>query len=250
MTLHTHPTDDTSPDLQQLLCRRNDVWRGMAQSQDAKPSVSTGHDVLDATLLNSGWPKHSLIEVCQGCGHAEWQLLRPLLAQTTTGHVALINPPTRPFPPALIQMGIDLDRLIIVEASQKADWMMAVLQLARTEAFTVVIGWQPKQGLSYTELRKCQLASMESQGLLFLFRPDSVLQQSSPAALRISVGVETDHLGVTVVKQRGLLAAATARVQLPLPRVWLGGFLYHKLNQPVLVPVKPKRTQRRHLRSV
>jgi protein ImuA len=249
MTFETKPTDEPA-DLQQLLCRRSDVWRGLAQAHCINPSIPTGHGQLDEALLNAGWPKHSLIEICQGRGHAEWQLLRPLLAQTTTGHIALINPPTRPFPPALIQMGIDLDRLIIVEASQKADWMMAVLQLARTEAFTVVIGWQPKQGLSYTELRKCQLASAESQGLLFLFRPDSVLQQSSPASLRMSVTVEAEHLGVTVVKQRGMLAAATVKVRLPLPRIWLGGFLYHKLNQPVLVPVKPKRTQRRHLRSV
>lgn len=249
MTLETKPTNHTD-DLQQLLCRRNDVWRGLAQAHCISPSIPTGHERLDAVLLNAGWPKHSLIEICQGRGHAEWQLLNPLLTQTTTGHIALINPPTRPFPPALIQMGIDLDRLIIVEASQKADWMMAVLQLARTEAFTVVIGWQPKQGLSYTELRKCQLASIESQGLLFLFRPDSVLQQSSPAALRMSVAVEAEHLGVTVVKQRGLLASGVAKVQLSLPRFWRGGFLYHTLNQPVLVPIKPKRTHRRHLRSV
>lgn len=214
------------------------------------PAVSTGHQALDAALINAGWPTQSLIEICQGRGNAEWQLLAPLVTQTRSGHIVLINPPTRPFAPALIHLGVDLNRLIVVEAAKPADWMMAVLQVVQTEACEVVIAWQPKQTLSYTQLRKCQLAAMGSRGLTFVFRPDTVLQQASPAALRVHLSLEKSYLTATVVKQRGMLATSSSEIQLPVPKTWCGGFLYQRLNWPVDQPLKPLRTQPRHLRSV
>lgn len=248
MTSDTLPTNNAD-ELQRLLCRP-DVWRGLQQAGAPHPSVSTGYAQLDAALLHSGWPRKSLVEVCRGQASAEWQLLRTVLTNDDNRVMVLLNPPTRPFVPALIQGGIDLERLIIVEAAQKPDFMMAYLSLMRTSACAVVVAWQPKQSLSYTELRKLHLASLEADGLCFLIRPDSSLQQSSPAALRVRLDVHPNQLAVSVVKQRGMLSAEAAVVQLPIPRAWQGQFLYHELNRPVVkTPVRPK-TKRGQLRSV
>ncbi len=169
--------------------------------------------------------------MCQDRCHTEWLLLVPAILKTDKQFIVLINPPTRPFAPALLQLGIDLDRLVVVEASRKSDFLMSFLQMSRSPA-GVILAWQPKENLSYTDLRKCQLACLEGQGLYCLFRPADVLQQSSPAGLRIQVAVREKDLAITVRKQRGMLTQkADATVSLPLPRAWTGGFQFHTLDQ-------------------
>lgn len=243
MNTETHCEDPA--DLQQLLCRP-DVWRGSSHCSVSQPALSTGHPPLDQVLQNGGWPKHSLVEVCQDRCHLEWQLLAPILQREDIQYTVLVNPPTRPFAPALRQLGVDLDRLVVVEAPGKSDFLRSFIELSRASAVGLVVGWQPRQSLSYTELRKCQLACIDGPGMYCLFRPATVLEQSSPASLRIRLDIQESDLRVTVIKQRGALRGkADPPVTLPLPRAWLGGFAFHALQQkapgrrkPTPIPIR------------
>lgn len=228
------PSDTPDIGLEQLL-NRNDLWRGGSRALGSQMSVDSGYANLNASLLNNGWPARTLIEVCQkGFQHLEWLLFAPVL-KTTTRYVVLLNPPALPFCQALIQAGIDLERVIVVQVANKADFLASFVELARTESCELLLAWQAQQALSYTELRKCLLASNENAGLCVLFRPESAQQQSSPAALRLVSEIKPSDVAIHIFKQKGVLQQhQSTPIRLPIPKAWLGFLPYHLLDQTPL----------------
>ena len=237
------PDTMTTPSLEQLLCRE-DIWRGRSYQAAARVVVDTGYAQLNERLTGLGWPAASLIEVCQRpASHGEWQLLLPALSRAHTnththastntdgGLLVLLNPPVNPFAQALIKAGIDLERVLIVEAKDKAGFLASFIELARSDACDAVMAWQPQQALSYTELRKCALASTEGQGIYVLFRPDAVCDQSSPAVLRLRLEWQAQQLSVRIFKQKGELVANNDAIELPLPAAWKGLLPHPQLDQ-------------------
>lgn len=227
------PTSTNRVILEQLL-RRGDVWRGQSQRFVAQTTLDTGHSSLNEALLNKGWPLASLVEVCQPSvyGQSEWLLAAPALRNLSAGYTVLLNPPAMPFAPGLIQLGIDLDRLLIVQADKKADFLAAFVELARAEICVALLAWQPKQNLSYTELRKCLLASADGRGLAMLFRPATVRSQSSPASLRLFTQLNSQFLQIDIFKQKGWLGKDAAQtVHLPLPDIWMPVAAHAQLDQ-------------------
>lgn len=215
--------------LEQLLLR-DDMWMGHSNRFTARAAVDTGHDELNTALLNRGWPLASLVEVCQQGMQCEWQLFIPALLEMP-GLVVLLNPPAIPFSQAFMQAGIDLDRLIIVNASEKAHFLACFIELTRA-SLGAVMAWQPNASLTYTELRKCQLAASEGSGLSIIFRPSASQQQSSPATLRLYTRIVPTGLEVTVFKQKGHLQMQQARpIVLSLPERWNTALPFHALNQ-------------------
>lgn len=237
---HLPPDYSSAPGLEQLLCR-GDIWRGRSYHAPSPQVVDTGYALLNERLTGGGWPVASLIEVCQrATSHAEWHLLIPALLKSQRGLMVLLNPPLSPFAQALLKAGIDLERLLIVEAKDKADFLASFIELARSDACDAVMAWQPRQALSYTELRKCALASTEGQGIYVLFRPDAVRDQSSPAVVRLSLEWQAEQLSVSIFKQKGQLRADAGPISLPLPVAWMGLLPHQQLDQ--LGKPKPKTT--------
>lgn len=226
-------------DLEQLLCR-GDIWRGRNVPVGPARVLDSGFADLNLRLVGGGWPEAALIEICQAVhAHAEWHLLLPALQQTQRGLVVLLNPPTKPFAQALLQMGIDLERLVIVETQTKTEFIASFIELARSHACDAVLAWQPMQSLSYTELRKCALAVGEAIGIYVLFRPESVRDQSSPASLRLSVAMGATHLSLTLFKQKGELIPNRTPIELAVPELWGGALPHNQLDS--LGKPKPRR---------
>jgi len=204
-------------DLDTLL-RRHDVWRGSSQVFVAQQGIDTGFAPLNQALLHKGWPEASLIECAQSVFSAHWFLVAHAIKhilQQRSGVVALLNPPNVPYAPGLLSMDLDTNQLIVVTVKSKADFVACFVELSRSSGCSAVLAWQPKQKLSYSELRKCQLATTEQAGLYFLFRHSVSLQQSSPAALKISSTLAANSLNITLEKQRGGFTGQT--INLPLP---------------------------------
>ena len=195
--------------------RRGDVWRGHSQAFVAREAISSGFENCDSALLNNGWPTRSLIELCLRYKHSnsvfggEWRLFVPVIkficGQQADNFVVLLNPPATPFAPAFIQEGIPLNQLLVVEANKKQDFIASFTELSRSSHCGILLAWQPGQQLSYTELRKCQLACNEAQGLYILFRSHQATKQSSPAPLRLTITLEEEQLKIDIFKQRGLV---------------------------------------------
>lgn len=216
--------------LEQLLLK-GDACLGVGASyRFAHHAVKTGFDALDKELLNQGWPLGGVIEICQHRMQAEWQLLTPALHELS-GLIVLLNPPQLPFCQAFIQAGIDLERMVVVTASNKNHFMACFIELARASV-GAVMAWQPKDNLSYTELRKCTLAAADGTGLCVMFRPSAAQQQSSPAALRIFARLAPAGLELTLFKQKGFLQTQQPRpIVITLPDIWKPVLPYSLLNE-------------------
>lgn len=236
------PSHNQKPTLEQLL-RRGDVWRGHSQVFSPREAIAAGHAALDARLVNRGWPLGSLVEVClpeafkrDGCFGGEWLLLAPVV-KTLCGSetfLILLNPPAQPFASGLIQAGVPLDQVLVIRAESRQDFIASFVELSRSQYCAILLAWQPRQSLSYTELRKCQLACAEQQGLYFLLRSHKNKTQSSPAPLRLLLQLQAESLRLEVFKQKGKFNSGVAL--LPLPQNWLPQTAHRNLGGSVFRP--------------
>ncbi len=225
----TPPDFSPSVPLQQLLLR-DDIWMGHSQRFTTRSAMDTGYEGLNEGLLNRGWPLGNLVEVCQQGMQGEWQLFTPALLNMP-GLIVLLNPPAEPFSQAFIQAGIDLERMVVISAPDKNHFIACFIELTRASVGSVM-AWQPKDSLTYTELRKCLLAASEGTGLSVMFRPSTAQQQSSPAALRLFAQIIPTGLEITIFKQKGHLQMQQPRpIVLALPDSWKPALSYHALNQ-------------------
>ncbi|MES2674362.1 MAG: hypothetical protein V4660_08980 [Pseudomonadota bacterium] len=77
----------------------------------------------------------------KGLQQQEWLSFAPIL-KAVTGYIVLLNPPALPFCQALTQAEIDLERVIILEVANKADFLASVVELARSESCEALLAWQ------------------------------------------------------------------------------------------------------------
>jgi len=207
-----------SASVEQLLQRHGtQLWRARAGDAGATTAagLSTGYAALDRCLPAGGWPRQGLIEILSDQrGIGELRLLLPALAalcheagaavlphdQGSGGWIAWVSPPYRPYAPALAAWGIDVARMLVVQAAAATEWAMN--QALRAEACSAVLGWaDPRDPQA---LRRLQLAAEASCSLAVLYRPLQAGLTPSPAVLRLALlGTNGDGLQVRIVKSRG-----------------------------------------------
>ena len=202
---------------------RHNVWRGDELGSADAQVLATGHAALDAELPGGGWPVGALTEILLSAPDAHvWQLLLPVLARavgTRKGPVVLIGAPHEPFGPALAAGGLPSESLMWIGAGltersgaklqqgqhrqqSQQSHMWACEQALRCADVSAVMAWLPQARVG--ELRRLQLAAAQHEGLLFVFRPESVAQTASPARLRIQlVSAEGGLMDVHLLKRRG-----------------------------------------------
>ena len=170
--------------LDTLLAQRR-LWRGQPRGQAQTACEPTGHAALDAALPAGGWPEAALTELLLPAdGVGELSLLLPTLARLSRAgrDIAWVDPPYRPYAPALARAGLDLARLHIVDTGgRQSAW--ALEQCLRSQACGAVLGW-PQRADDKT-LRRLQVAAETGQCLGFAFRDPQAARNPSPAALRL-----------------------------------------------------------------
>jgi hypothetical protein len=189
------------------------IWRG--RSLTRIETLSSGFPELDARLAGGGWPRSGLVEIlATHLGSGELRLLLPLLATVTHQPQARwctwIAPPLTPYAPALAARGVNLARILVVRASQGAEWApeWATEQALISGACDVVLAWITRP-LKPRIVRRLQLATQRGRTLAFLLRPWSahVAQEPSHALLRLGVEPQSrgDSAGVrlSILKSRG-----------------------------------------------
>lgn len=244
--MKTLAPDDTGSlgRLEQLLTRE-DIWRGQAGLRLDKQSLATGFGELDNQLRHGGWPLNGLIEICQSQdAHAEWLLMTHALV-SQTGYIVLLNPPATPFATALIQAGINLDQVLVVQSRNRSDFLSSFTELTQSAVCNALLAWEPgPKLLTYTDLRKCLLASKEGHGLYVLLRSSKAQRQSSPASLRLTLNLDPQHLRVQIFKQQGALQEH-ASIALPLPGTWAPVPAHHEFDQIGLPTPRPRKAPRK-----
>ena len=206
------------------------VWRADELARNVGATRPTGHAALDAVLPGGGWPVGALVEVLQPqAGQGEWRLLLPALGVGTPpapsgGALVLVNPPHRPFVPALAAQGLDASRLLVLQgpmlARDAAARVWACEQALRGAGVSAVLAWLPQ--VRPEQLRRLQMAAQNFQQLLFVMRPLAAQQEASPAVLRLLLepGEDADALTLRLLKRRG-----------------------PPLTTPLVLPARPERLQ-------
>lgn len=200
------------------LLQNNLVWPGAAHAAPVE-GIDTGFPALNAAL-GGGWPKGALTEILYSqIGVGELQLLMPALAALSQRQwIAWIGAPYIPYAPGLVQAGINLAQCFFVRAeTHNRAWTLE--QALRSGVCGAGLAWPAE--LTPKSLRRLQLAAEEGGASGFLFRPRSVEQETTTAALRIALERRGDDLAVHVLKRRGgwsrapLLLSLRARVGQP-----------------------------------
>lgn len=207
----------------------NDIWRASSINTDVPRGIPSTYPLLDQHLYGGGWPQDSLTELLLSKpGIGELRLLAPALAklsQEQNRWLLWVSPPYIPYAPALAKAGIDLSKVLIVNATNYEDMLWILEKALASKSCSAVLAWPdfPSQGFSSTSktsinkrrtfqlekhLRRLQIASKEGQCLGILFRKDSAAKNASPAELRIQLQAqvavsEHSRLKVKILKRKG-----------------------------------------------
>jgi len=184
---------------------RTDVWRGRQAATQAPSVLPSGCAVLDRALPGGGWPLGAVTELCLAQdGLGELSLLMPALARVTHGtpidpraaphasadrhaprFVVFVASPYPLYAPALANAGLDLARVLCVDAKSVEHAAWAAEQSLRSGACGAVVYWAPRS--DDRVLRRLQLAAESGTAWCAVLRPLAAASSPSPAALRVRI---------------------------------------------------------------
>jgi hypothetical protein len=208
------------------------IWRGDEPARVALPGIPTGFSELDRELPGGGWPRGVVSELLtERTGIGELSLLMPALARLSQqdGWLMLIAPPWIPYAPALAARGIRLSKVIVARTASDKDTMWAAEQSLRAGNCPAVLLW-PKT-VNEHGLRRLQLAAEEGGSFGVVFGESVRAAFSSPAPLRLRLGVRQDRLSVKILKRRG--SGLT-------PTLWLDAEKPGGAARPPRMPARPE----------
>ena len=164
---------------------RTDVWRGRQAAVQAPAVLPSGCDVLDRALPGGGWPLGAVTELCYAQdGLGELGLLMPGLARAARWIVFVASPHPL-YAPALANAGLDLARVLCVDATSPGHAAWAAEQSLRSGACGAVVLWAPRT--DDRVLRRLQLAAESGTAWCAVLRPLAAANAPSPAAVRVRI---------------------------------------------------------------
>jgi hypothetical protein len=190
------------------------VCRGDRDDAAQAAIVPSCAPALDTVLPGGGWRAGTIVEVMpKDIGIGELRLLLPALAQITQAErcVAFVSPPFIPYAPALSQHGVNLERLVVIQAQNPKDILWSVEQTLRCRAFGAVLAWPA--AARDRDVRRLQLAAEAGDSIGFLYRSPAAALESSPAAVRLILqATPSGALKVDVLKCRGARGGVSIHV--------------------------------------
>jgi protein ImuA len=150
--------------------------------------ISTGLEPLDRLFPHAGLEGGTLVEwLADGAGSGAVTLTLWVAARVLEqgGACVVIDPRQEFYPPAAAELGVPLERMILVRPSGPRLTLWAWEQALRFRGVAVTLG--ELGSLSDRPFRRLQLAAESGGGLGFLVRPMMCRAEPSWAAVRLSV---------------------------------------------------------------
>lgn len=198
-----------------ILALHSGIWTANRLYQPKAHCRPSGHAVLDEKL-DGGWPESGVVELQLPCfGIGELRLILPAIASALNDSELTVftAPPGELNPVALCQAGLDLEKVIILDAAVTSSlWCME--QALKSGCCRAAVLWG--NALSVTQARRLQLAASENDCLLFMITHQQSVQ-GLPVSCRLSLTPAETGLNITVVKRRGL---PVQPFLVPLPAVF------------------------------
>jgi protein ImuA len=176
---------------------RSEVLRALAQRiqeiegnvpSRRQPPLSLGIGPVDALLPNGCLPAGSLVELLSTADGAGAWTLSLLMAKHVCGEwkvLVLVDGERCFYPPGAAQLGIDLERSLVVRPRTRRDCLLATNQALRCRGVGAVVGWHDQ--LRTLDARRLQAAAEAGGGVGFVLRPAQALQAPSFANLRLVI---------------------------------------------------------------
>jgi len=218
------------------------LWRGSQLGARTGLTISTGFTALDAELPGKGWPTGVLIELLTPyAGIGEVKLLQHALQATPSSQpIVLLQPPYPPNITCWLSWRLNPQRLLYLAPQRARDAYWAAEQILKDGSCAALLFWA--HPIQTAVLKRLHLAAQSSQTLFFLFRPQVVQSDASPAALRLRLAPEpTGTLTLSIIKRRGPACGHIIRLAMPLTES-LSTFTHDTMDR--LTPAQP---QPRHL---
>ncbi len=206
--------------LENLLRQSSALWRG-SDISSRKKGISSGYPELDRILPNRGWPRNSIVEIMvPQNGLGELQLLLPAMSSLSRSKnwLVWIEPPFLPYAPALEAAQIDLSHLLVIQLQSDGrqtctqDIFWTAEKALRTPGCGMALLWA--NNIKDRTVRRLQVAAESGQSIGILFRP--VVEQTSPAALRLVLKPAEGMLQVNIVKARGTCHHKSVKINFSL----------------------------------
>jgi len=163
-------------------------WEGRERGSATNTVLSTGLPELDRLLPQGGLTPGTLWEwlsAGEGAGSATLTLFLAARVQAQGGALVVIDERREFYPPASAQLGIDLERTVVVQPANARDALWTWEQALRSPAGCTVWGWLER--LDDRSFRRLQLAAEAGGGLGLLLRPQTCRRQPSWAEARLLV---------------------------------------------------------------
>jgi protein ImuA len=198
------------------------LWRANQLGRSADNCVPSGFSLLDAQLPGGGWPRRVLTELLlPHPGIGEIRLLATSLAATQRAGrlVMMFDPPAAVSAPALVELGLDVDQLLVIHTHLQlrpgADRLWALEQALKSGHVGAVLAWLPPR-LRSERLRRLQLAAHAHDGPAFVLREMAAQAHASAAPLRLALHpAGADQLGLRLLKRRGPPLLTPVHLALP-----------------------------------
>jgi protein ImuA len=177
--------NSTRSEVLQALAQRIREIEGNGPSR-RQPPVSLGIGPVDALLPNGRLPAGSLVELLSAADGAGAWTLSLLMAKHVCGEwkvLVLVDGQCCFYPPGAAQLGIDLERSLVVRPRTRRDCLLATNQALRCRGVGAVVGWHDQ--LRTLDARRLQAAAEAGGGVGFVLRPLGALRAPSFANLRL-----------------------------------------------------------------
>jgi hypothetical protein len=171
----------------QVLAQRIQEIEGTGYPRRQAP-LSLGIDPVDALLPGGRLPAGSLVELLSMANGAGAWTLSLLMAQHVCGEwkvLVVVDGERCFYPPGAAQLGIDLERSVVVRPRTWRDCLLATNQALRCRAVGAVVGWH--EPLRTLDARRLQAAAEAGGGVGFVLRPAEALRAPSFANLRLLI---------------------------------------------------------------
>jgi len=179
--------NSTRSEVLQALARRIQEIEGTGPSR-RQSSLSLGIGPVDALLPNGRLPAGSLVELLSAADGAGAWTLSLLMAKHVCGEwktLVLVDGQRCFYPPGAAQLGIDLERSLVIRPRTRRDCLLATNQALRCRGVGAVVGWHDP--LRTLDARRLQAAAEAGGGVGFVLRPAEALRAPSFANLRLLI---------------------------------------------------------------
>jgi len=175
------------------------VWLG--RQAQTPTGLSTGYPELDAILPQHGWPKDGITEIISAPGRGEVSLLLPTMQRLQAiSTLVWLSPPWVPHGPYLAHNGIELSRLLYVQA-QQPEQQWAAEETLKESAIGALFYW-PNKPLSFTAYRRLQILCAEHHKACFIFMQKAA--SNTPCSLKVEIQNRgMNALRLKILKSRG-----------------------------------------------